>query len=87
MVARNGYAYIGVMRAPHGTLVVDVREPSKPKQLAMLEMPKGTHSHKVRVSGDIMVINHEVNQFDSGAPRNSRAASASTTSASATARS
>ena len=33
VVARNGYAYIGVMRAPHGTLVVDVREPSRPKPL------------------------------------------------------
>lgn len=68
VVARNGYAYIGVMRAPHGTLVVDVREPSRPKQISLLEMPKGTHSHKVRVSGDLMVTNHEVNQFDSGAP-------------------
>lgn len=68
VVARNGYAYIGVMRAPHGTLVVDVREPSRPKTISLLEMPKGTHSHKVRVSGDIMVTNHEVNQFDSGPP-------------------
>lgn len=70
VVVKNGYAYIGSMRAPTGTLIVDVRDPKHPKEVARLEMPKGTHSHKVRVDGDggLMVINHEVNQFDTGAP-------------------
>jgi hypothetical protein len=68
VVVKNGVAYIGVMRAPEGTLAYDVRDPRNPKPLAKLEMPKGTHSHKVRVEGDLMVINHEVNQFDAGAP-------------------
>jgi hypothetical protein len=68
VVVKNGIAYIGTMRAPEGTLVVDVRDPANPKKLALLEMPVGTHSHKVRVEGDLMVINREINPFQPGAP-------------------
>ena len=68
VVVKQGIAYIGSMRSPEGTLIVDTRDPTRPKEIARLEMPKGTHSHKVRVEGDLMVINHEVNQFDSGVP-------------------
>jgi hypothetical protein len=59
VVVENGIAYIGNMRNPHGTLIVDVSDPKHPKQLASLSMPAGTHSHKVRVANDIMVINRE----------------------------
>jgi hypothetical protein len=68
VVVKNNVAYIGTMRAPEGTLVVDVSDPAHPKELALLEMPAGTHSHKVRVEGDLMVINREINPFQPGAP-------------------
>jgi len=58
-VERN-IAYIGAMRNPHGTLVVDVSDPKRPRQIAELPMPPCTHSHKVRVSDGIMVTNREV---------------------------
>jgi hypothetical protein len=55
----NGIAVIGHMQAPHGTSVVDVRDPKNPRLLAELGMPPGTHSHKARVANGIMVVNHE----------------------------
>ncbi len=55
----NRILYIGHMRQPTGTTIVDVADPTKPKQLARIEMPTGWHSHKVRVANDIMVVNHE----------------------------
>ncbi|MCC7081466.1 MAG: hypothetical protein IT530_12405 [Burkholderiales bacterium] len=60
VVVQRNVAYIGNMRNPHGTLVIDVEDPKNPKVLAELAMPPGTHSHKVRVHGDIMVTNREV---------------------------
>ena len=68
VVVKNDVAYIGNMSAPDGTLVVDVSDPRKPKELARLGMFVGTHSHKVRVENDIMVINRERNPFQAGAP-------------------
>lgn len=68
VVVKRGIAYVGNMRAPEGTMIVDVRDPKNPKTLSILKTPVGTHSHKVRVEGDIMVINREVNPFQPGAP-------------------
>ncbi len=54
------YAYLGYMYGPEGTSIVDISDPRKPKLLStlMLDNPQ-THSHKVRVVGDIMVVNSE----------------------------
>jgi hypothetical protein len=65
VVVQNGLAYIGHMRSPHGTSIFDVRDPKNPKELARIGMPPGTHSHKVRVQGDVMLVNHELNHADS----------------------
>ena len=51
--------YIGHMRNPGGTTIVDVSDPRQPRTIARIDVPDGWHSHKVRVSGDIMVVNHE----------------------------
>lgn len=68
VVVKGNIAYIGNMKAPQGTTLVDVSDPKKPRILSRLDVPTGTHSHKVRVEGDIMVINQEVNPFQEGAP-------------------
>src|SRR4026208_865452 len=60
VVVEKNIAYIGNMRNPHGTLVLDVSDPKHPKQLASVEMPTGTHSHKVRVSNGLMLTNREI---------------------------
>jgi len=57
---QNGYAYVGHMRPPHGTSIIDVRDPANPKIAAQI-MLDGTqsHSHKARVAGDLMIVNVE----------------------------
>lgn len=67
VVVVDGIAYIGHMASPHGTSIWDVRDPRNPKQLAAIEMPPGTHSHKVRVANGLMVVNHEINHADKNA--------------------
>lgn len=64
VVVEDGYAYIGHMRSPHGTSIVDVRDPKSPKIVASLEMPPGAHSHKVRVGNGLMIVNQEDNHND-----------------------
>jgi hypothetical protein len=59
VVVEKGFAYIAHMKAPHGTSVVDVRDPKNPKQVATVEIPEEIHSHKVRVGDGIMLVNHE----------------------------
>ena len=79
VVVKGDVAYIGNMRAPEGTLIVDVSDPKHPKELARLEMAVGTHSHKVRVQGDLMVVNHESIPFSPGRAADFKGGSASTT--------
>src|SRR5258705_692473 len=57
VVVENGYAFVGHMDPPHGTSILDVKDPKPPKVIAEIEIPQGVHSHKVRVSGDIMLLN------------------------------
>ena len=59
VVVENGYAFVGHMDPPHGTSILDVKDPKHPKIVAEIEIPQGVHSHKVRVSGDIMLVNLE----------------------------
>ncbi len=51
--------YIGHMRPPSGTTLVDISDPRKPRKIATVEVPPGWHSHKVRARDGLMIINHE----------------------------
>jgi hypothetical protein len=60
----GNYAYVGHIpnKDDLGTSIVDVSDPKNPKLVA--QVPVGdleSHSHKVRVVGDIMIVNHERN--------------------------
>src|SRR5437016_6549371 len=59
VVVDGGVAFVAHMQAPHGTTLVDVSDPSAPRRLATLAVPKGMHSHKVRVAGGLMLVNRE----------------------------
>ena len=59
ILVQGDLAFIGHMDPPHGTSILDVSDPSNPRVLSTLTMPANNHSHKVRVSGDIMIINNE----------------------------
>jgi hypothetical protein len=62
VVVQDGYAYVGHMKPPHGTSIIDVRDPANPKIVTTIELPDETsHTHKVRVLGDIMIANVEQN--------------------------
>jgi hypothetical protein len=53
-------AYVGHMKAPHGTSIIDISDPRNPRLTAEIRLPDDlSHTHKVRVAGDIMVVNVE----------------------------
>ena len=59
IVVSDGFAYVGHMKPPHGTSIIDISDPRKPRVTARLETSPWSHSHKVRVCGDIMITNVE----------------------------
>ncbi|MBI4082561.1 MAG: RNA polymerase subunit sigma-70 [Candidatus Lambdaproteobacteria bacterium] len=60
VVVQGDYAYIGHMDPPHGTSIVDVSNPRKPRIVSQIMLPdRYSHSHKARVVGDLMLVNHE----------------------------
>ena len=59
---QGGYAFVGHMNPPDGTTIVDVSDPSKPRAVATLPADKASHTHKVRVAGDVMITNVEMNK-------------------------
>ena len=59
VVVDGRVACIAHMKAPHGTTLVDVSDPKAPRQLSTLDVPTGTHSHKVRAVDRLMLVNRE----------------------------
>jgi hypothetical protein len=60
VVVEGNHAYLGHMKPPYGTSIVDVSDPRNPRVVATVEPPsRESHTHKVRVAGDIMVTNVE----------------------------
>ena len=59
---KDGFAFVGHMgQSRVGTSIVDVSDPRNPRVVAQLETPPGTHSHKVQVVGDVLLVNYERN--------------------------
>src|ERR1700704_3788816 len=62
---KDGFAYVGHMGESRvGTSVVDVSDPRRPRVVAELETPVGTHSHKVQIVGDVLLVNHKRSPFE-----------------------
>ena len=60
VVVENGYAYVGHIDPPHGTSIIDVqRSEASQAGFPHRRSPRALHSHKVRVSGNVMLINYE----------------------------
>lgn len=58
----GGHAFVGHMKPPFGTTIVDVRDPANPRIASAIELPnEDSHTHKVRVVGDLMITNVEQN--------------------------
>lgn len=62
VAVQNGHAFIGHMKPPYGTSIIDVADPTEPRLVTTISHPdERSHSHKVRVVGDIMIVNMEQN--------------------------
>jgi hypothetical protein len=66
VVAEGKHVYVGHMRPPHGTSIVDVSDPRRPEIVSQISLPAHTHSHKVRVHGDVMLVNNELFRATTG---------------------
>jgi len=65
----DGIAYVGHMGYNDlGTSIIDVSAPTRPTLITQISRPAGTHSHKVQVIGDILLVNHERNRFEPSPP-------------------
>ncbi|MGH9244950.1 MAG: LVIVD repeat-containing protein [Acidimicrobiales bacterium] len=68
-IIQNGdHIYVGHMGYTGvGTSIIDVRNPRQPRVVHQLPIPANTHSHKVQIAHDIMMVNHE-QQLRAGEP-------------------
>src|SRR5215467_868432 len=63
------HAYVGhIPNKSHlGTSIIDISDPRNPRVVATITLDDhDSHSHKVRVVGDIMIVNHERNMSKIG---------------------
>jgi hypothetical protein len=72
-IMRNGdVVYVGHMGDfGVGTTVVDIADPARPRVVRQIPVPKGTHSHKVQLAGDLLLANHEQYPYRVGVPESS----------------
>jgi hypothetical protein len=61
-------AYVGHMKAREGTTIIDVADPGNPRVIANIPATALSHAHKVRVVGDLMVVNVETAERDIDRP-------------------
>jgi hypothetical protein len=76
VTVRGSHAYVGHIPNPiHlGTSIIDIGDPRQPRVVATVTLDDhDSHSHKVRVAGDIMIVNHERNMSRAAAGRATRA--------------
>jgi hypothetical protein len=60
IVIQGSTGFVGHQHGPEGTTIMDISDPRKPKVLSQIMCSHPwSHSHKVRVTGDIMVVNSE----------------------------
>jgi hypothetical protein len=61
IVLQGSYAFVGHQHGPEGTTILDVSDPRQPRIVSRLMVAHpNSHSHKVRVVGDLMVVNAEI---------------------------
>src|SRR5437773_10413411 len=72
-IMRNGdILYVGHMGDfGVGTSVVDVSDLTRPRVVRQIGVPDGTHSHKVQLSGELLLANHEQYPYRVGVPESS----------------
>lgn len=60
VVLHRGHAFVGHMSPPLGTSIYDLSDPRSPRLVAQIAPNDGySHTHKVKVAGDLMITNVE----------------------------
>jgi hypothetical protein len=60
IVIDGKYAYVGHQHRPHGTTILDIADPRKPKIVSTLSPGHPwSHSHKVRIVENVIIVNSE----------------------------
>ena len=60
----GSHAYVGHIPNQHhlGTSIIDISDPRQPRVVATITLDDHeSHSHKARVAGDLLIVNHERN--------------------------
>lgn len=65
LILKDTYLFVGHL-GKMGTSILDVSDPTSPQMVRQLKNPPHTHTHKVQIAGDILIINYE--QHGSGGP-------------------
>jgi hypothetical protein len=61
IVIQGRFAYVGHQHGPEGTTILEISDPRQPKVLTrLMTSHPWSHSHKVRVVGDLMLVNSEI---------------------------
>jgi hypothetical protein len=61
VTVKDGIAFVGHLNPPHGTSIIDVRDPKRPRVLSTIMLPNmRSHSHKARLAGDVLIVNSEM---------------------------
>ena len=69
VTVEGDYCYIGHIPNPEGlgTTILDVSDPRRPEVVTTITLDdRDSHSHKVRVVDDLMIVNHERNNTGIG---------------------
>ena len=51
-----------------GTSILDISDPTTPHVIRQWEAPPGSHTHKVQVADELLLVNHELFRSDGPAP-------------------
>ena len=58
---QGSHAYVGHIAPPFGTSIIDISDPANPQIVSQIMLEDNrSHTHKVRVVGDLMICNHEM---------------------------
>jgi len=64
---KDGYAFFAHMGDNRiGTSISDMRDPTAPRLVKQIPVPDNTHSHKVQIVGDTLLVNYE--RYGGGVP-------------------
>lgn len=58
LMLKDEYLVVGHL-GKMGTSILDVSNPAAPRVVRQLQSPRGTHTHKVQIADDILLVNYE----------------------------